>query len=409
VAEILARLRRRGADWLRARRYTNFGWVVWWELTRACNLDCRYCISHRPAAEVDQEGVARGLARIIEVRPKYVEILGGEPLLVPDLPRILERMRQEAGVGRIMMSTNLSVALERAEAVLGKTDHLFVSIDALGPLNARLRGMDGDRLLERLARLAARIRDESLPTLLHTATVVTQENDGAIEPLLRAIQAIDPAIEMVLIPVEPYDHPLSLSHDPQRQAEFVALVDRLSTELNVVMTDRFRDVLAAGGSAAPAEGDCSGTAGGESDPPAPRRWRLPQHQCPRQFFRMIINEQGEAITCKPTRYLEFYGQELRRAPGIGRKLRLLTSLAQDLILRPNSMACRLPCSAAEFLDALLLLTPGQPMPREIEMFAGQFEEEELQRALGFIRRFLNPDLDRRLEEALRKPVGESEG
>ncbi|GAB4387074.1 heme d1 biosynthesis radical SAM protein NirJ [Albidovulum sp.] len=121
--------------------------VVIWNLTRRCNLKCRHC--YTVSADVDFPGeLTPGQARAtLEDIGRFgvpaLILSGGEPLLRQDLFELARRARQLVRV--LALSTNGTAVIgERADRVaeIG-FDYVGISIDGIGAVNDRFRGVIG--------------------------------------------------------------------------------------------------------------------------------------------------------------------------------------------------------------------------------------------------------------------------
>jgi len=69
---------------------------VWcaWQVTYRCNFRCRICNywkePHSPAEELSVQDIERGAANLARYGSLLVNLAGGEPLLRPDLPQVVE-------------------------------------------------------------------------------------------------------------------------------------------------------------------------------------------------------------------------------------------------------------------------------------------------------------------------------
>ena len=76
--------------------FEGFPLIVGWELTLACNLRCRHCGSDAGRARADELTLQEALNICDQLPPLLVQevnFTGGEPLLHPDWPAIVERLR----------------------------------------------------------------------------------------------------------------------------------------------------------------------------------------------------------------------------------------------------------------------------------------------------------------------------
>ena len=82
------------------------------EVTEHCNLNCRCCGSMAPIAEkefIDMDEYKRDMDRLSEISGgvvHHINILGGEPLLHPEIKSILKYARQKFPIGDIRLVTN---------------------------------------------------------------------------------------------------------------------------------------------------------------------------------------------------------------------------------------------------------------------------------------------------------------
>ncbi len=78
-------------------------------LTNGCNLKCRYCSHFNPYRRgiVPTETLVTGMETWSrKVRPKKFGLLGGEPLLHPELPALLRKARECWPETRLILTTN---------------------------------------------------------------------------------------------------------------------------------------------------------------------------------------------------------------------------------------------------------------------------------------------------------------
>ena len=107
-------------------------------VTQRCNLRCAYCSSpqkHTPELSTAQWRDVIG--QLADLGCRRVTILGGEPLLRPDLGEIVTYARNR-GIGVVVTSNGLLVP-RRIES-LRDVDTLVLSLDAPGDANDALRG-----------------------------------------------------------------------------------------------------------------------------------------------------------------------------------------------------------------------------------------------------------------------------
>lgn len=179
--------RRRTAEARRTGRITRLPVLVL-ELTRGCQSRCVGCGYRGPAGgEALELEVIRGLvAEARELGTREVLLTGGEPLLRPDLPEILEAVRG-AGLDATLLTNGLALA-RHAELVARWCTAVVVSLDGHdGPSYKASRGVDG---LGALGRGVAAVRSLA-PSLPLTARVtVTGLNQGTLEAIARTAREL---------------------------------------------------------------------------------------------------------------------------------------------------------------------------------------------------------------------------
>lgn len=118
------------------RRYRPL--LLGWEVTRRCNATCRYC-GHGEADD-DELGTGEALALIGQMRAagvRAVGLTGGEPLLRPDLPELVEALARE----RIATSLNTNgFRVSHHEATLRRLHAVKISLDGPRAIHDSIRG-----------------------------------------------------------------------------------------------------------------------------------------------------------------------------------------------------------------------------------------------------------------------------
>ena len=158
-------------------------------VTDRCNFRCPYCMpaevfgADYPFLHDPQLMAADELMRLLQVfvalGVQKVRLTGGEPLVRPDVPELIRRLKQDLGVPDVALTTN-GWLLERAVPALQAAglDRVNVSVDSLRPETAgRLNGrkLSPERVLQAVdAAAAAGLRVKI------NMVVVRGVNDGEI-------------------------------------------------------------------------------------------------------------------------------------------------------------------------------------------------------------------------------------
>jgi MoaA/NifB/PqqE/SkfB family radical SAM enzyme len=101
---------------------------------RRCNLSCAYCNEYDDKSKpVPIETMYERLDRLADLGTNIITISGGEPLLHPDLDRIIARVRSRGMIAGMITNGYLLTA-ERIQRLNGAgLDHLQISIDNVRP------------------------------------------------------------------------------------------------------------------------------------------------------------------------------------------------------------------------------------------------------------------------------------
>lgn len=119
---------------------------VIWDITYACPLRCVHCYSEsgrRPARRLSEDGMLRAAEAIAAMRPQGVSIAGGEPLLIPNLIQVIERMA-DAGLRVAVYTSGWLMDHDTARKLADVCDKVVVSVDGATPeAHDRIRGRQG--------------------------------------------------------------------------------------------------------------------------------------------------------------------------------------------------------------------------------------------------------------------------
>jgi radical SAM protein with 4Fe4S-binding SPASM domain len=176
--------------------------IVVWNITRTCNLQCVHCYNDSGMGKAcDEVSTAQAKAVIDDLARFGVPSIlfsGGEPLMRQDL---LELMRHAAGRGlRVVISTNgtLIDADKAREIKRIGTSYVGISLDGIGPINDKFRGVAG--AFERAVRGIRNCRDAGVRVGLRLT--LTRRNVQDIEGLFRffEVEGVERACFYHLVP-----------------------------------------------------------------------------------------------------------------------------------------------------------------------------------------------------------------
>lgn len=158
-----------------------------WEITVGCNYRCRHCGSACTTTHQDElttQEAFMAADQIAALKPRYVSLTGGEPLLRSDWHMIVERMTRQGVV--VCMITNGALIDEATARQMESSGLALVSIsmDGTRQIHNHMRGIDCyDRSLQAYRLLA----DTEVATGANTTLV--KENLFCLEELRLELMA----------------------------------------------------------------------------------------------------------------------------------------------------------------------------------------------------------------------------
>ena len=170
------------------------------EVTRRCNLRCRFCFADGGSAETDPtaEALEAAITDIVQkCGPVLLQLSGGEPTLRDDLPRLV-RFAKDAGCSCVQVNTNgLRLAAEpdyAARLAEAGLDIVFLQFDGVDDqIYQTLRG--APLLKEKLE--AIRVCDALRLGVTLVPTIVPGVNDRALGEIVRFAAEHIPAVRGV--------------------------------------------------------------------------------------------------------------------------------------------------------------------------------------------------------------------
>jgi mycofactocin biosynthetic radical S-adenosylmethionine protein MftC len=156
---------------------------VIWDVTYACNLRCRHCLTDsgpRRTGALDREEAFKLIDTLAAAKVLYLSLAGGEPFLRRDILDLLARIA-DSGM-RVDIATNGLDVPERTIKGLRELPifHIQVSIDGIGADHDRFRGKAGS--FENACNALRRFKEEGLSTSI--STTVTAQNVDRLPELI---------------------------------------------------------------------------------------------------------------------------------------------------------------------------------------------------------------------------------
>jgi MoaA/NifB/PqqE/SkfB family radical SAM enzyme len=124
--------------------------------TRKCNLACGYCNEYDDfSPPIPTEEMIRRIDRLAYLKTAIITISGGEPLLHPEIEKIIQRIRHHGIIAGMITNGYLLTPKKIVALNEAGLEHLQISIDNLAPDDVSLKSLKVlDKKLEYLAEYA---------------------------------------------------------------------------------------------------------------------------------------------------------------------------------------------------------------------------------------------------------------
>lgn len=156
-------------------------------VTDDCNLSCAYCDEYAPGAPlVPLQTLERRVDRLDALGVLVYDLLGGEPLLHPELPALVAHIKGKRGGSNLatVITNGFLLDEEKTRALnAAGLDFMQVSVDSLEPTPRSDKSLKS--LLPRLRMLAREAR-----FTVEIQTVLNDETAAAYEELRRALEGL---------------------------------------------------------------------------------------------------------------------------------------------------------------------------------------------------------------------------
>lgn len=175
-------------------------------VTHDCLSRCRFCDSHdaiyrsiSPLPLAQAKDIIRQFA---DVGVQYIDFTGGEPMLNPNLPQLIQYAKS-LGIKTEVTTSGAQGITQVTQACAAISDKFNVSLDTLSRKTySSLRGVDRLPQTLEVIRETVRIRQKTGLNSVKLMTAVTPETVSELSALLRF--AVDECAELYLNPVFSY-------------------------------------------------------------------------------------------------------------------------------------------------------------------------------------------------------------
>ncbi|MGD9488597.1 MAG: radical SAM protein [Calditrichaceae bacterium] len=116
---------------------------VWFNILSTCNLSCDHCFLHKEkkSKPISFEDAKFIISNLVKLKPKRLNISGGEPLLHPNLLEILQYAKDSFDWEIVLVTNGQTENEELIKSISGYLSYIQISIDGINSsTNDRIRG-----------------------------------------------------------------------------------------------------------------------------------------------------------------------------------------------------------------------------------------------------------------------------
>lgn len=170
---------------------------VIWEITYACNQNCKYCIAKAGKPDPDElseEEINTVLDELVNLRVGLINITGGEPLLKKDTALYIARKASERGIELELLTNAMLMTPDTAQAFADAgVRYAQVSLDCARPdIHDDQRGVKGS--WEKAVAGIKRLREAGIEVM--AAAVMNSETIAYLEETRNFLGSIADVVKM---------------------------------------------------------------------------------------------------------------------------------------------------------------------------------------------------------------------
>jgi MoaA/NifB/PqqE/SkfB family radical SAM enzyme len=345
----------------------NFAWIATWKITRRCNLYCIYCdhANMRKVSYKEDIDYEKAINNIQAYTPKIVNISGGEPTLVDQLPWVLSEMKKrwDPFIRVVHNGTNP----EKIIPCLPNMDRLVISMDGPDPVNKGNRGISAESVLKKLKEILPQVIARRVEVVINC--VLTTANLGYMKEFIKLVHDVSPLIAVSFTPVIPPDHELSILRDTSHYQQFISTFNGLKNQ-GYLIFHAFDGIM--------------------------RHKDFKNIQCLNQYFIIRVTPEGHVLTCGMNTKLggEHYWYYLRKLfskNGLIKGLNRIKKIVKNDLLHSVDFSCNTLCACENWLDLIFLGIHSDNLAGYARGLYGRMAKEDYDKAEAFIRKYINPD------------------
>ena len=178
------------------------------KVTEKCNSGCITCNVWREQfskPELTIEELGEIFYQLKEIKIKTIGLYGGEPLLRKDIGEVAKKAKKIVKGSRVLAITNGLLLKGKAQELLdGGVDFVCISLDGIGEVNDKIRGVPGDyqKVIEGIKELK-RI-DKKKKVKINIGTTLLSLNIYQVPQLINLARELDISWSFNLFDTSPY-------------------------------------------------------------------------------------------------------------------------------------------------------------------------------------------------------------
>jgi MoaA/NifB/PqqE/SkfB family radical SAM enzyme len=312
--------------------------------------------------DIDYEKVIKN---IHAYSPKIVNISGGEPTLVDELPWILSEMKKRWNpfIRVVHNGTNP----EKILPCLPNMDRLVISMDGPDPVNKDNRGVSAESVLKKLKEVLPEVFARNVEVIINC--VLTTTSLAYMRNFLQSVHDVSPLVGVSFTPLIPPDDALSILSDTSKYQQFISSFDTLKAQ-GYFVAHAFDGIM--------------------------RHDNFKHIQCINQYFIIRITPVGHVLTCAMNTKLQgehykYYFRKLFSKNGILKAINRIKKKTAQGLLRAPDFSCNTICTCENWLDLIFLGIKSEELSGYARGLYGRMTQEDYDKAEAFIREFVNPD------------------
>jgi MoaA/NifB/PqqE/SkfB family radical SAM enzyme len=314
-----------------------------------------------------REHYGKVIENIQSYHPKIVNISGGEPTLVEELPWVLSEIKRRWNP--FIRVVHNGTSPHKILPCLGSLDRLVISMDGPDPINKANRGVAAEIVLKKLNEVLPEVVSRKVEVMINC--VLTTANLGLMNEFLQMVKDVSPLIGVSFTPLIPPDDRLSVLSDDSYYRQFISSFNDLKHKgFNVFHA--FDGIM--------------------------RHKDFKNIQCLNQYFIIRITPEGQIITCAMNTRMDrnhytYYFRKLFSKNGLSKGFNRLKKHAAHRLKSAPDFSCNTLCACENWLDLIFLGIKSDNLAGYARGLHGRMEQSDYDGAEAFIKKYVNSDFN----------------